>query len=314
MTNETQPQDTTYSIVASPDFAQDGVCFAARASGLYRSEDGGANWRSAYDSLRLKAPLLTRAVAVSPGFGSDRCVYAGVSGGVLRSCDGGQSWRVTTLPSPPPLVCSLVISPNFGRDGLLLAGTWQDGVFRSANRGNHWTAWNFGLLDRNVYCMALSPQFARDEALFVGVQSGVFGSTNGGRAWRVVNFPAELAPVHCLALSPRFGDDGVMFAGTRSHGLHRSNNRGHSWTRLGPDAFPGRVNAVILSPNFPHQAHLLAARGDALLLSRNDGAAWDDWETEADFTAGLACVAAPGGLECGAPLLVGMAEGGVWQV
>ena len=65
MTNKTQTQDITYSISASPAFAQDGVCFAARASGLYRSDDGGTSWRFTYDSLKLNTALPTLAVVVS---------------------------------------------------------------------------------------------------------------------------------------------------------------------------------------------------------------------------------------------------------
>ena len=82
---ETPIQDLVFSLAASPNFAQDGICFAARTSGLYRSDDGGITWRSTYDSLALEAPLATTAVVVSPNFGSDRSVFAGAQGGVLRS-------------------------------------------------------------------------------------------------------------------------------------------------------------------------------------------------------------------------------------
>ena len=38
--------DTVFSLAASPDFAMDDICFAAAASGLYRSRDGGHSWES----------------------------------------------------------------------------------------------------------------------------------------------------------------------------------------------------------------------------------------------------------------------------
>ena len=43
---ELQAEDALYDWAAL-----DGLCFAARASGLYRSEDGGTTWASCYDSL-----------------------------------------------------------------------------------------------------------------------------------------------------------------------------------------------------------------------------------------------------------------------
>ncbi len=65
---EAEPQDAVYALAASPDSAGDMICFAARASGLYRSVDGGDTWQPALDSLHLRSELLISAVAVSPGF------------------------------------------------------------------------------------------------------------------------------------------------------------------------------------------------------------------------------------------------------
>ncbi len=314
MAEKTEVPDIVYSLAASPDFAQDGVCFAARASGLYRSDDGGLTWQNAYASLELDAPLTTAAVAVSPHFEADRSVFAGVAGGILRSVDGGQNWHVASLPSPPPFVSTLVVSPNFAHDGTLLAGTMEDGVFRSADRGGHWSPWNFGLLDLNALCMAISPDFAHDETLFVGVESGIFRSTNGGRAWREVNFSPDFAPVVSLALSPDYARDGVLFAGTECCGLFYSEDRGQTWTRLGQDVATDAVNAIILSPQFPEKPRILALLGGALLISGDGGRHWSEWKTGLSTEQGMVSVAAPQGLDPQAPLLVGLVEGGVLRL
>lgn len=311
---EPQIQDLVYSLAMSPNFAQDGICFAARRSGLYCSDDGGITWRTTYDSLHLESPLATMAVVVSPDFESDRNVFAGAQGGILQSYDGGQNWHVATLPSPPPVVSALVISPNYTQDGTLLAGTLEDGVFRSADRGSHWSAWNFGLLDLSVLCMAISPDFAHDETLFVGTESGVFRSTNGGRAWREVSFPTEFAPVLSLALSPDYANDGVLFAGTESCGLFCSGDRERTWACLGKDVVTDAVNGIVLSPEFPAQPDVLVMLSTALLVSRDGGQSWSDWKAGLAFEQGLASVAAPQGLDPGVPLLVGLVEDGVLRV
>lgn len=314
MTQETQIQDITYALATSPNFAQDGVCFAARGSGLYRSDDGGRTWHFTYDALNLEAPLATLAVVVSPNFEIDPSVFAGAPGGILRSLDGGQDWHIATLPSPPPVVSDLVISPDYVQDGTLLAGTLEDGVFRSADRGNHWAAWNFGLLDLNVLCIAISRQFTNDETLFVGTETGIFRSTNGGRAWREVEFPIEFAPVLSLALSPAYADDGVLFAGTESYGLFRSDDRGRTWVRLGERVITDAVNAVILSPEFPAKLDILVMLNAALLVSRDGGESWSDWKAGLTLEQGSVCAVAPDGLDPGATLLVGLAEGGVLRI
>jgi photosystem II stability/assembly factor-like uncharacterized protein len=314
MTEETQVPDIVYSLATSPGFAQDGLCFAAHPSGLYRSDDGGLTWQNAYASLELDVPLTTVAVAVSPNFEADRSVFAGVPGGILRSVDGGQSWYIAGLPSPPPFVSTLVVSPNFAHDGTLLAGTMEDGVFRSGDRGEHWAAWNFGLLDLNVLCMATSPDFANDETLFVGTDSGVFRSTNGGRAWREVDFPPDFAPVLSLALSPNYATDGVLFAGTESCGLFYSSDNGHTWLRLGEDVVTGAVNSILLAPEFPAQPDVLVLLGDALLISHDGGQSWVEWQAGLRLERSMTSVIAPQGLAPGASLLVGLVDGRVLRI
>lgn len=294
-------QDVVYALHCAQN-----VCFAARASGLYRSADGGRSWQFAYASLALTGPLPTTSVVTSPDFATDRTVFAGVSGGVLYSLDGGDTWQTVGLGAPSPTVSSLVISPDFGRDGVLLAGTMEDGIFRSGNRGYNWAAWNFGLLDLAVFTLAISPNFAVDETLFAGVESGIFRSTNGGRAWREITLPVGYEPVLSLALSPAYAQDGTLFAGTESQGLLRSTDRGASWTQL--VTTDGPVNGLLLAPDFPTMPYILALQERTLLFSQDAGQTWREYPTE---LAGMSTVLAPAGLAPGAPLLIGTTRGDV---
>ena len=318
-------QQTIYALAPSPAFATDGICFAAGYDGLYRSTDGGTTWQPAQASLNLPEPLPATAVALSPAFAADRRVFAGAPGGVLRSIDGGETWLVTALPSPPTTISTLVVSPNFTEDGVVLAGTIEDGILRTADRGERWSPWNFGLLDFHVLALALSPAFADDEMVFAGTESGLFRSTNGGRAWREVDFSPDRAPVVALALSPAFAgcplgmapEDGVIFVGTEEHGLYRSDDGGATWTRVGEDAVRGAVNGIILAPDYPATPHLLVI-GDGLLISRDDGAMWSALGADAlrpeGTRAGVISGAAPLGLAPGTPLLVGLESGGVRRI
>ena len=303
--------DIVNALAASPNFARDGICFAAQNSGLYRSEDGGGTWQPAYTSLQLDGPLATTAVAVSPDFNADRYVIAGVEGGLLRSHDGGTTWLAALLAPPPPLVTALVVSPNFAADGVVFAGTMEDGVFRSADRGSSWAAWNFGLLDLQVLSLAISPTFAADETLFAGTASGLFRSTNGGRAWRDVDFPTEYAPVLSLALSPDYAHDGRIFIGTESNGLFSSDDDGLTWTRCGEDVITDAVNGLALAQEQDAGMVILALLDSALLVSRDGGVSWLDWKPGLSCELGIASLAAPQGIDPAAPLLVGLVEGGV---
>lgn len=303
--------DLVYALAASPDFAHDGILFAARASGLYRSDDAGASWRFLYASLKPTEPLATLAVALAPDFPSTPTVLAGVTGGVLRSADGGQAWRIAQPSTPAPTVSSLCLSPAFAQDGVVLAGSMQDGFFRSADRGARWNAWNFGLLDLSVLALAASPDFANDETAVLGAETGLFRSTNGGRAWRDVALPGGFVAVPGLALSPNYAQDRTLFVATESSGLLRSADDAESWTRLGQDELGDAINAVLLAPDYPHRPHVLALTADAAWISRDDGRSWGPWETGLEAGQAIMCAAAPLGLEPGAPLWVGLGDGRV---
>lgn len=298
--------DIVYALAATRPFVPrtQGVCFAARASGLYRSLDGGATWHPAYESMRLEQPLATIAVALSPDFVMDRTVFAGAQGGILRSFDAGETWEIIGLTSPPPLVACLVVSPDFEQDGTLLAGTTEDGIFRSSDRGRTWSAWNFGLLDLNVLSLTMSPAFAEDETLYAGTETGIFRSMNGGRAWREVGFPNEYAPVLSIAISPDFARDGTLFVGTESRGVFHSADRGGVWTHI--DGVPNEsVNLIWLSAVFPGEPHILAATGEGLFLSLDGGATWAPRKSAPMQEGSVVAVIAPDHLTPDAPLLVG---------
>ncbi|PWH15009.1 MAG: hypothetical protein DDG58_11960 [Ardenticatenia bacterium] len=309
--------EIVHALTASPDFARDGICFAARTSGLYRSDDGGHTWQLTHNPSGSERPLPTSAVVLSPHFAVDRTVFAGVPGAVMYSEDAGQTWHTVVLSSPPPFVSVLAISPHYAEDGCVFAGTVEDGVFRSGDRGAHWAAWNFGLLDLNVLSLAVSPDYARDQTLFVATDSGIFRSTTGGRAWREVDAGPEgmrstdFAPVLSLAISPQYAVDGTLFAGSEALGLYRSSDRGRTWQRLGGDALSGPINGIVLDPQYPARPRILVLLHAVLVVSEDDGATWNEWHPDLPDDRALTCVAAPLGLENGAPLLVGTTGGEV---
>jgi photosystem II stability/assembly factor-like uncharacterized protein len=309
--NDTQTEDFVYGLATSPEFARDRVVFAARSSGLYRSADGGVTWQSLYGSLTLADPLPTAAVATSPTYASDHHLFAGVPGAVMRSHDSGQTWEAVPLASPPPTVTALAVSPDYERDGVLFAGTAEDGVFRSKDRGVRWGAWNFGLLDLNTLCLALSPAFGHDQTLFTGTESGIFRSTNGGRAWRDLEFSEDWAPVQCLAISPDYESGGALWAGTEACGLFVSHDHGETWQRAAEGTFDSAVYAVLL-PLVAGDRSVLVLADEGVFISRNAGGSWQSLPAPDD--AQITALAAPLGLDPGAELLAGLSNGEVLKL
>jgi photosystem II stability/assembly factor-like uncharacterized protein len=299
--NIQQITDAVYDLTPSPAFSKDQTIFAARGSGLYRSNDGGKTWKFALDSLNLEAPLAISCVALAPNFPELPHVFAAGPGGVLRSRDAGESWYVTMLPSPPPFITALALSPNYAEDGIVFASTMDDGVFRSRNRGVDWTAWNFGLFDLHVLSIALSPDFAVNKNVFLGTESGIFRSANAGLGWQELDFPIESAPVLSLALA-----DGLIWAGTEESGLFSSADDGQTWQQLADVGTVGSVNTIITSPKI---AEMLIMNDAGLLFSRDQGQTWQYRTTDLEFAVSPLAVALPQGVGRDALAIVGLANG-----
>ncbi len=298
LTLEKQSIDVIYGLAASPDFATDKRCYAARQSGLWMSSDGGLTWQSAFASLDVPELPSVTAVAVAP----DGTLFVGVSGGILTSIDSAQTWVKSALPTPPPFITTIVISPDFSRDGTALAGSLEDGVFVTVDRGQTWRAWNFGLLDQNSYSLAFSPDFSREKHVYAGTESGIFYSKNGGRSWQTLSFPHEISPVLTLAVA----SDKTIWAGTDSNGLFYSVDAGASWEQ---SIAAGSVNHIILSPQFPTKAGILAMVDDRLLISRDRGQIWTLVRQSLSSEGAFTTVIAPVGLDAGSILLLGSDEG-----
>ncbi len=262
-----------FAAADAPDAEGRYACFAARASGLFRSQDYGQSWIPAYASLGASEPLPTSSVVLAPDFKRDRTVFAGLNGAILVSRDGGVEWQRGHLPSPLPAISALATSPNYEEDETVFAGTAEDGVLISQDSGRKWVAWNFGLLDLNILCLGVSPDFGLDETIFAGTESGLFRSTNGGRAWREVPLPMGFDPVLALAVSPRFARDGVLFAGTENNGLFVSADGGRAWQGLAATASVGPVNQVLIDAGGDRR-RLMILLGGALIRSRDGGKTW----------------------------------------
>lgn len=290
-TAQTQP-DSIYALARSADNAN--RLFAARTSGLYRSDDG-ATWQNVLASLNLGQDVSTTAVAV---VGS--AVFAGSVGAVLCSEDSGENWQIAALASPPPHVSAVAVSPSFAADGVVVAATMEDGVFVSTDRGQTWTPWNFGLVDLNVYAVCFSPDFGADRAIFAGTESGMFRSHNGGRSWREVPFPMDAAPV--ISLYATSGS--ILYAGTESNGLYTSRDGGQSWQQVGGLPTSTAVQAIHADAADGRQIWVLLA--DRLMYSGDSGQTWSQHGGNALFNkAALAMTAdnAP------ATILVGFEDG-----
>ena len=296
------------ALAVSPHFEHDGTAFAATASGLYRTRNGGKLWRL----VELDSEVAVQCVAISPRFADDGLVLAGTeSAGLLRSEDGGLRWErvaesrdrsVTAVTfssreisaafasdvgiaisndagrswraaaSDLGISLSLCFAP-FGGGEALLAGLHRNGVLRSLDPFEHFEPANSGLQARLVLDVALSPTFDADQTLFAaGPDAGVMRSEDGGRTWTASLSGFDDPLVFGVAVSPNFPRDRMVFAASEA-GVFRSRDVGATWQ---PVLEGTPVAHIVAGPLRDDRGWpLLAATTSAnLLLSEDAGAVW----------------------------------------
>jgi photosystem II stability/assembly factor-like uncharacterized protein len=121
--------------------------YASACSGIYRSDDSGAQWRKIpgipYTARR------TYAIAQDPMLPAN--VYAATSEGLWKTPDGGMTWRRTTPESW--VINSVVVAEGHPRR--VLIGTEELGVLASDDEGEHFQEASRGFEHRQILALGV---------------------------------------------------------------------------------------------------------------------------------------------------------------
>jgi len=257
------------------DTANPETIYLASPSGIYKTEDGAANWRY------ILSGLAGARVAVDPR--DAKIVYAvglvGQNGKIIKSFDGGVSWvDIYTEPSKNNPVLALDISKN--NPSILVAGLSNGEIIRSLDAGQTWQS------SRDFADRVLSLEFAPNGDLYaLTLVKGLFRSSDSGANWAAASGALATGSVDAigqsagtvskfdhLALDKR--QPGVLYLGT-DQGLFRSVNNGAFWSIL-PLPVKNtalRVTSVAVSPD--NSNNLLVAVGNTVFKSINGGVTWE---------------------------------------
>jgi photosystem II stability/assembly factor-like uncharacterized protein len=154
----------------------------------------------------------------------DNLLFAGNLAGLYRSSNNGDNWTQLTLNHS-------VLSLTKNSQGILFAGTLDNGIYYSTNDGNTWMV-------RGVNTGSFGPMAVNsNDHIFAGSPGvGMFRSTNNGLNWTQINSGLTNNNVNSISIN----SNGVIFLGTQNR-VHRSTNNGDSWILLSPSP----VNATL---------------------------------------------------------------------
>ncbi len=225
----------------------------AASGGLWKTEDGGVNWRPVFDEQPVHS---VGEVEVAPS--DPNIVWAGtgepfirsnvsIGNGVWKSTDGGESWT------------------HMGLEG---TGRISRIIVHPANPDI-------------VYAAAIGHGYAPQR------ERGIYRTTDGGATWEHVLFVDQETGASDLVMDPN--NPRILFAGTwqiairtwtRTSGgpgsaIHVSRDGGTTWTRLVGDGLPTReIGKIALCMSRADSRRIYA------LIETGDGVPWEGGDTD----------------------------------
>ena len=276
--------------------------------GLYRTDDGGKNWRRVFEGN-------VRAVTIDPT--SDGVIYVGIEPiHLYRSEDGGKSWEELTgvqdlpsqvkaqwsYPRPPHRehVRHIFVHPDDPK--ILHVCLEHGGIVRSLDRGERWQDVSSGIDYLDIHHISSAP--GRQDLYFVATARGFFKTSDPGQGWQRAENGFTRDYFHDFVFLP--GATPAMLVATadkspgywdrpqRAQGaIFRSRDLAESWQRVGvghwlPENMQQMVWALAHDPEDPSIVYAglgAVSRGrsaDAtqkghgdILVSLDRGDSWD---------------------------------------
>ena len=156
----------------------DTIFAGTRPAALFRSTDGGREWRQlpvdmVEDCPNVGVPRVT-ALTVDPA--DRRVIWAGVEvDGVRRSLDGGESWTRIAGGLSDPDIHDVAVRPAAGGETVLTSTPRE--IFASTDNGESWHGLGVGKQFGLPYCRGLALKADDPNTVFVATGDAAVGAT-----------------------------------------------------------------------------------------------------------------------------------------
>ena len=240
--------------------------YAGTRTGIFKSTDGGNNWKAINTGLSV---LNIVAVVVDPVTPSTLYlaaydVYSFNGNGVYKSTDGGGHWSPVNNGLTNTAIQSLTINPV--TPSTLYVGTYGGPIFKTIDGAATWTPSSNPQTVTFVVSIAVDP--VTPTTIYAAAEmssGGIFKSTDGGSTWQRTGGAQVTAYGNSVTVNP--ANPSIVFAGGNG-GLFKSTNGGDSWTLA-----RSQGGKVVFDPVNPSTLYLLT-RFDGIQKSTNGGDSW----------------------------------------
>jgi len=259
---------------------QDGniLYIGTKASGIFKSENGGDFWKQL--KVSLTTPAKVYAVAVDPAV-PDTVFVAAVIGGrgkIVKSFDGGGTWKdVYSEPANGSMILSLAVSPR--NPSNIFAGTDKGQIILSEDGGETWRSAHWTENNGAVFKIVFDSADA-NIAYFLVYQKGVLKTSDKGKSFQalfrkqeegMLSSRNELDGAVSIEADPLRGN--WVYVGT-SEGLLRSKNGGDSWDLVKTLNKPDELNIRSIAINPQNSDEIACSVAQAFYKSNDGGVNW----------------------------------------
>jgi photosystem II stability/assembly factor-like uncharacterized protein len=233
--------------------------YEGRYGGVFKSDDGGLEWRLQASQAALLVRNLNSLVTASA---NGELLFAASEDAVLKSPDGGKTWSTITIK---PKITAGKAAQRLGKLRIhtlramqldkkltLFAGT-ESGLFRSSDGGAIWErVASPGLTGVPVLAVYAPPRGST--RLAVRTRDNLFISDDTGRTWRQAELAVNTYYVYDVAVPD--GVDAPLLAAT-SRGVLQSVDGGVHWKIIEDGVPAATVNSVRFHPEHKLEAFLI---------------------------------------------------------
>jgi photosystem II stability/assembly factor-like uncharacterized protein len=256
---------------------------ATAGGGVWRSVDGGKNWKSLFDDEPISSIGSIAVAASDPNViyvGSGEANIRGnvaAGNGIYKSVDAGKTWThvwkqdgqigtMTVHPHNPDIAFAAVLGHAFGPNV-------QRGVYRTRDGGKTWE--QVLKKDENTGASDVAIDPSNPHVVFAGLWqarrspwnletagpgSGLYVSRDGGDTWKQLTekgLPSGIWGKVGIAVAPSDGRRVYALIEAEEGGMFRSDDGGDSWTRVSPSRLLRQrswyYSSITVSPTNPDE-------------------------------------------------------------
>lgn len=233
--------------------------------GVFKSEDGGAEWELLKDTRGLSV----RSLAIAPS--DSNVLIAGTANedpklnGIFRTLDAGKTWKRISPEGDKEIrnIESVAIDPR--QTDVIFIGTWHL-PWKSTDGGQSWKQTGYkavGMIDdSDIFGICIDP--SDPSLVYMNACSGIYRSQSGGTRWQKIE-GIPFSARRTYALLPHPSDHDMLFVGT-SEGLYRV--KGKSLKLLTSKNVV--VRAIVVHPDKPNRV-VIASDDFGIQISNNLG-------------------------------------------